>query len=831
MLTTHFANAYHQLNSISAKKRTDLALRGLSSAALLAVFGSLVGCGMGVSGVAGGGTSLVPQVATQGRVHGGIQPIVGATITLYAAGTSGYGSGASVVALSPSVVTGPNGFFSLTGKYTCPTPSAEIYIVATGGDPGTGVANPNLALMSALGPCPAGGNLLATVPQIDISEVSTVAAVWALQQFMAAPAVGNAGAPSVGAPSTGYSNGLTSPTTYTPGITGLKNAFTTASMLVDVGTGGTPNTKVPYATPDVAKINTLADILAYCVNSDPGTTTQCSDLFAAATPSGSAPATDTIQAAWYIAQNPTQNIATLYNFIHPIGAPYLPILNAPGGTTTASFNDTTVGINYAPTYSLSGTSTYAVSGAYGIAIDAYGNVWLGNSAQPTGGAPNSVTELGPDGSLLVAPITTFTASSTGGSAGQFTVAPTTTRTINTPRVVSIDLANQAWVANYGDSTSGGTPATAGTVGVFGPSTGAGVAGTGATGYFVGYRPWGMAIDGSNNIYVANVGAPAAAVLDGRSVGKMSATNGSGWSYSTSGLAGQTATGKVSSTPTGLPGAQAVLVVDNNPNGGANGFVWVASDTACSVQGNYNVAAGTNFGMLNLYTANNLTATTNSTLTTAATGSDAFVGTGTSGTPDCGGTTYKVGQIFTASMSNPTGMAVDRNNGLWITDWWFSSTGFDGVTYLGAPTGTGSVPFSTYALAPGATEPTSTTGGVASTVDGHGAALAIDGNNAAWIPAGSNSLVKAFLDGSNITFQTPTTAAVGYLHNFASPTALAVDPSGNLWITNDGVSGLYTNTLGQSIPTAGSVTVVVGAAGPVITPLSLSLKSSRLGQKP
>jgi hypothetical protein len=62
------------------------------------------------------------------------------------------------------------------------------------------------------------------------------------------------------------------------------------------------------------------------------------------------------------------------------------------------------------------------------------------------------------------------------------------------------------------------------------------------------------------------------------------------------------------------------------------------------------------------------------------------------------------------------------------------------------------------------------------------------------------------------------------------TNVAIDSSGNVWATNTG-AGTYTNTASNSIPYGNSLTVVVGAAGPVITPLSMALANNHLGQKP
>ena len=121
-------------------------LRGVFLAMLCV---SLAGCGANLtsnSSLAGG--------SLRGNLHGGQQPISGASVQLYAAGTTGYGSSATALLSSP-VITYANGAFSITGGYTCPSSTSQLYIVATGGNPGLapGTNNAAIALMAALGPC------------------------------------------------------------------------------------------------------------------------------------------------------------------------------------------------------------------------------------------------------------------------------------------------------------------------------------------------------------------------------------------------------------------------------------------------------------------------------------------------------------------------------------------------------------------------------------------------------------------------------------------------------------------------------------------------------
>jgi streptogramin lyase len=68
-------------------------------------------------------------------------------------------------------------------------------------------------------------------------------------------------------------------------------------------------------------------------------------------------------------------------------------------------------------------------------------------------------------------------------------------------------------------------------------------------------------------------------------------------------------------------------------------------------------------------------------------------------------------------------------------------------------------------------------------------------------------------------QYPATATT-FTPIMLDPLNIAIDPSGNIWITN------YTGTA-----TSSSVTEIIGAAAPVVTPLSVAAGTSHLGAKP
>lgn len=364
---------------------TNVALK-FRLAALALTAGTLITTGCGVSLTSSSAPVAVTGSGIQGSVFGGQQPVTGASVQLYAASSSGYGSG-SYALLTSAVTTSGTGSFSISGTYTCPSASTPVYIVASGGNPGLGGNNPNIALMAALGPC---GNL-SSATFVSINELTTIAGVYALSPFM---------------------GGYTKVGTSSTNAAGLTNAFATANKLANTSTGNAPGTALPSgATAPTSELNTLGNILAACVNSAGGVAgdgSACGNLFTATTPSGGTAPTDTIGAALNIAKYPASNVSTLIA-LSSATAPFQPSLS--------STNDFTVSIKYTG----GSFNTPAAS-----AIDASGNLWVANSGN------NTLTVLGPNGSPLVG-------------------SPYSGGGLNAPSAIAIDASGNAWVTDQGSS--------------------------------------------------------------------------------------------------------------------------------------------------------------------------------------------------------------------------------------------------------------------------------------------------------------------------------------------------------------------------------------------
>jgi hypothetical protein len=288
-------------------------------------------------------TATAPSVAPTGasgamagNVHGGQQPVAFATVQIWSVGTSGYGSSGTLFATTTTSDDGAGSFQFIkqpntdtpypntSSTWACPASgNPYMYLLARGGNTqGTHSAsaiNNAAVFFLALGQC---GNL-STTSFFNLNEVTTVGSLAPLTQFFSPVTE------SIGSPNT------------TQATLGLANAFTNVANLVDVNTGaalGRISHTYHYSLAETTKINTIADVLAACMNSVSQTSTTCTSLFTYAIPPSPAvtsqpaatftTATDTLQALWYMLANPSNggssNLTQLYGLIAANGAPFQP---------------------------------------------------------------------------------------------------------------------------------------------------------------------------------------------------------------------------------------------------------------------------------------------------------------------------------------------------------------------------------------------------------------------------------------------------------------------------------------------------------------------------
>jgi hypothetical protein len=380
-----------------------------------------------------------------GALHGGRQPISGSTVTLWAVGTTGYGSAGTSI---NSTVSDAAGNWNMA--ITCPTGSTQVYLTAQGGDAGAGVNNTALALMYVLGPCGSLPNF------VNIGELSTVASVWAMAQFMDSTGL------NIGAPSTNAA--------------GLKNAAATVNNLADLVSGrAAAFMSSGFNSPLV--LNTLADIVARCVNSANATSSQCKELMCDATPgltfsgacSGTPTPTDTLGAAHLISVNPHNNTSKLFTLaVH--NSPFKPSL-------TAAPDGWEIALNYAP-------AGAAFNGPNWLALDASGNVFVANFNGSSGGNIGSVSELTAS--------TAYTMGSKFAPAGA---------TFNQPQALALDTAGNVWVSNCGTSCSGS--GNSGSVSELTAGSGYATGNNFAAAAALFDNPLSIALDVSSNVWAVN----------------------------------------------------------------------------------------------------------------------------------------------------------------------------------------------------------------------------------------------------------------------------------------------------------------------------------------
>jgi hypothetical protein len=541
---------------------------------------------------------------------------VGAQVYLFAANTTGYGgngiaassSNASVslltntagttldtsggatngdyyVGTSGVTVSCPSGgCFTITGDYTCAA-GAQVYLYALGGNAGGGT-NAAAGLMAALGSCPMAGNFAAATPYIVVNEVSTVAAAYAMAGFAT-------DATHVSSSGTALAQ------------VGIANAFANAGNLETLATGvALATTPAGNGTVPQAEINTLANILAACVNSTgavtgPTNPTACYTLFNDAESGGSSGAvpTDTATAAINLAHNPGSNVAGLYG-LGSATPPFAPALSAQP-------NDFTVGLQF---------TGGGLSQPQAIAIDGSGNAWIPNFGNIAGVASNSITELSGLGSLLSGPN-----GYTGGG-------------MDRPTTIAVDPSGNAWTLN---------PYVNALIEV--SSTGSILSGTGG---FTGGGlsvPGGLSIDGSGNIWIT----------DGNTVSEFSNSGspGSGSSYSAGGLGPSSTLAIDGSGDLWLPDTFSSRVTELSNSGsvlsGMNGY----SGGGLNFPDAIAIDSSGDAWMLN-----------SSDCTCTPGGSFHIVELSSSGSSLGGASGFLV-----TNLDGPTGIAIDGGDNVWITN--------------------------------------------------------------------------------------------------------------------------------------------------------------------
>ena len=434
-----------------------ICLRILVSITTLSCAAVLSGCGVSTADHVVAGSS-----ALRGVVHGGQQPVSGALIQLYTVGSAGNGSTATPMLSSP-VATKADGTFDISGLYTCGqsslgttinSPSNQVYLIAMQGNPGLTPAanNPALVMMTALGDC---ANL-PTASYVEINEITTAAAVWALSPFMTVSNVVGATATNVGASATN--------------VLGIKNAFLDAGLLADSSTGE-PTALASTLKVETPKLISLANALGACVNSDG--TTGCSPLFGAATPTGSLIApVDTLAATVNIVKNPGENVKAVFSAIGNRPPFY-------GGLTTWP-NDWTMSLTI---------TGGGMNGPTAMALDSQSNVWVVSQNGP-------LSAFNAQGVLL---------SGTGYGTG----------VLDKSQGIAIDTHDDVWVTDY-NAAFNRTGAVIKLLGVNSSATGP--AGTvvqnGSYGGFYTdiYYPFSVSADTNGNVFIGNTGNGSGTVL-------------------------------------------------------------------------------------------------------------------------------------------------------------------------------------------------------------------------------------------------------------------------------------------------------------------------------
>jgi hypothetical protein len=598
---------------------------------------------------------LSTAATLSGKIHGGNQPVIGATVTLWYAGQNGNPGFAPT--LAATTTTDSTGSFSFvrdpigdivtplpTGNtYSCPASTNPlVYVIAKGGNTqnngNTSQTNSAAAFVAVYGDCYA----INSSNFVYMSEVTTAATMAAMQQFF------NPVTETFTADGTGQQKVVMDDLPKTIALLAdLSTGLAVSSTVLGPATSSIANHNINVnpavtvtATPETSKLNLIANITSACINAATSSAAPCTALFAAAMPapapnvtsfnSAMPPDADILRALYYMFTNPTSsptttpvtsNLSALATLAGGVGAPYQPSLSLSSAPT-----DWSLGITYSSNSTCgtaSGGTGGFIDGPTDIAIDSFNNVWFVNSQ--TGG---NLSELASNG----APATCVNLDAGVGSA------------------IAIDSNYGVWVG----------------------------AGTTMYRYSPGGLSNGNGLSAGILPFPAGAGAPIAATADG--LGNVYFTSVAGTVGSLYQLTGAATVGSAV-TPLQISGSvgahPARAMPDYQGCAGSSPCIskpqniWVTSGTGTISQ----VTPGTGSGSLNGYITNPINAGINSYGLSLNKGNDVYVSAFDTGAVtrlilSSGSYVTANGWPYTATpagVAGPTAISVDPRNNVWLPD--------------------------------------------------------------------------------------------------------------------------------------------------------------------
>lgn len=399
------------------------------------------------------------------------------------------------------------------------------------------------------------------------------------------------------------------------------------------------------------------------------------------------------------------NIANLFALQTPT-APFVGLATAPA--------DWTVGIQYAAP-----SSSTLLSNPLAIAADASGNIWVVNNP---GSTSDSLSELSPNGTPMLTTLTGATQPALGTTAS------------GNPRNIAIDTLGNVWIPTssnsgfvyeYNNSTSPGT----------------------ITDLSLGKSPYGIAIDGNNNVFIGEQSSSPASSFFEFLGGNLNASYEVAYPAATSPIQAE------------------YMAVDTSGN------VWATSGSV-------------------------------------STSNNAIVQISNIDLSSCGAPPFATPCLVTSSVSQNSYTAI---NGVPLDEPWLPAVGAGGVWVANVAGNS-----MTFLSLTGATVNSATNfGSIASVNAPH--FIAVDGAGNVWAANKSAGSVAEFNSVGAIL-----SPGTGFAHNgISAGEGITLDPSGDVWVADNTTSGAD----------AFSVFEILGAGAPTVTPIALSLKNGRVGQRP